>query len=776
MIGPILQYGAFGICLGASVILWYAVVRDDYAEYGTSLLGLAALVSGLALFYLINQFAVTDYTNGYVWNHTADYLSLIYRISGTYAGVNGSLLLWATILGLIGYWAVRGGLESDSQKRIGAIVATVLTVFFAYAITRSPFIPLTIADTGVTFGPKGLNPLLKNPYMIIHPPATFAGYALTLVPFAIGTAHFWSELQGKGGIFDERAVSVARWLRLSWWFLTASVALGALWSYSTLGWGGLWAWDPVETAVLVTWLFVTASLHVVSDYRSRARYRLLAPALSTLSFPSAIFARLMTQSGTSELHSFASGSQLFLAVILVFTTLVGVLPPILLWLRRQGSATTKSETTLSHTLLLSLGVLSLGLLTFVSLWGLVLPVLQDFLGGANVGVSVTFYNMWSYPFVIFALLTIGLYNDYDLQGNSSLRLLGVVVLFTVIVGVVPLAGWQFDPEQTASFYGLIGSLNALSLLPPSAYAIGATVTRLGVRIPSLSNRDRKFTLAGVGIVHIAIALLILTVPFTYMMATAGSGLVPGIATGHEGGVTLGESEYKVTVQNFTTNHVHSELTLTEHERDILAERIHDRGYRAKELPASASGNQIVYGEISNVRMVAGTGLAQLDNSSVWVDIGPIRENISLAGIPLYAQGTVNRSMGEMTVVRTDGMFLGTEPTGAIVPDNRATKREISVSVSRGDRTLAQGTTSVDYHFAYGAVGRPFIEHGILSETYVAAETVQYTSGMPVVTLLVKQVPLMNVVRGGIVLLLFGGALIVMADPARDTKSNQKKPK
>jgi cytochrome c biogenesis factor len=112
------------------------------------------------------------------------------------------------------------------------------------------------------------------------------------------------------------------------------------------------------------------------------------------------------------------------------------------------------------------------------------------------------------------------------------------------------------------------------------------------------------------------------------------------------------------------------------------------------------------------------------------------------------------------------MFIGTEPTGAIVPDRRATHQELTYAVSSGDRTIAEGTTSVDYHLAYGAVAHPTIEFGLLSETYVAAQNIQYSSGYPVISLLVKQVPLMNFVRFGIVMLLIGGALVVLGDPKR----------
>ncbi|UWG49090.1 Cytochrome c biogenesis factor [Halanaeroarchaeum sp. HSR-CO] len=763
MIGTALQYGAAVAGFGAVIALWYANREAEYARYGVYLLGTASLLAVLALFYLVNQFLVTDYTNGYVWNHTADYLSTLYRITGVYAGVEGSLLLWATLVALIAYWVVRSGVETADERLVAAIVTTVATVILAYSITRTPFTALDISGRGTAFGPVGLNPLLKSPYMIIHPPVTFAGYALTTVPFAIGAAHFIRKSRGRDGIFEQRLPEATRWLRLAWWFLTAAVALGALWSYTTLGWGGLWAWDPVETAILVTWLFVTAAMHAVSNYRLRGANPVLAPAMATLTLPSAIFARVITQSGTSDLHSFASGSPTVLVVLLAVSLAIGVGLPFYVWIRRPESQT---ETTgiLSHHRLLYAGILTIGLLTFVSFWGITFPLLQTLLGGPEVSVGVDFYNMWSFPLVVVVLLAIGFYNDFDVRGEDAGRLLGAVVVLSLVAAVIPLSEWQFNPAKTGGYYGLVGSLNALSLFPPAAYAIGATLSRLAVRLPSLPDRDRQLTLGGVGLVHIGLAVIVLATPFTYMFAVSGSGMVPAVSMGHEDGVTLDESPYTVAVENYSSDYIESDLSLSAVEREAVLDRIDDRAYRADSLPESASGDQIVYGSITDLRIEDGTGIAQLDNSSVWVDVGPAGNNTSVEGVPIYAQGTINRSMDEMTFVRTDGMFVGTQPTGAIVPDSRASDREVEFVVSQGNETLAVGSTDVETYLTYGAVANPYVDRGLFSDTYVAAKQVQFTGGMPVVYILVKEVPLMSVVRFGIVLLLLGGAMLAAATP------------
>ncbi|MFT4890623.1 MAG: cytochrome c-type biogenesis protein CcmF, partial [Halobacteriales archaeon] len=569
MIGTLLQYGAAGTGIVGTGLMLYSISNEEYAEYGAYLTGIASLFSALALFYLANQFLVTDYTNGYVWTHVADYLSPLYRVTALYSGVEGSLLLWATLVGLVAYWTVRTGVSDRSERIVATITVAVAAVFYVHAAIRTPFTPLDLRTGGTMFGPTGLNPLLKSPYMAIHPPITFIGYSLTVVPFAIGITHFLRLLHDGEGTFHSWVGSATRWLRLSWGFLTASVALGAFWSYTTLGWGGLWAWDPVETAILVTWLFVTATLHVLSNYRARGEHPLLAPTMTVLSLPSAIFARFITQSGTSELHSFASGASPILTALLVVTTVVAVVLPLVRWLQLDGSESGADQRLLSHPFLLSLGSMVIGVLTFVSFWGLIFPQLQQYVGGPRIAVSATFYNMWSFPLVLVVLLLIGLYNDFDVRGREGLKLLAGVIVLSAAAALVPLPAWQINPAKTSGYYGVIGQLNILALAPPAAYAIGATVTRLGVRLPGIGSRERRLALSGVGLVHVGIVLIVLSAPFTYMFASSAAGMVPIAAGGHGGGVTLGESTITVSASNYNASYVHSDLSLSDRERGTL---------------------------------------------------------------------------------------------------------------------------------------------------------------------------------------------------------------
>ena len=128
MIGALLQYGTAVTSMLAALLVWHSYRRGRYAEYGVYLLGTATLISGAVLLDLASQFAATDYTNGYVWNHSADHLSLLYKVTGVYSGVTGSLLLWATIVGFIVYWYRRAGIDTDEKRFVGAIAIVVLVL------------------------------------------------------------------------------------------------------------------------------------------------------------------------------------------------------------------------------------------------------------------------------------------------------------------------------------------------------------------------------------------------------------------------------------------------------------------------------------------------------------------------------------------------------------------------------------------------------------------------------------------------------------------------
>jgi len=764
MIGNLLIYGAVVTSAGSTAALAWAATRDEsIAAYGRYLLYATAGLFVAAYGLLTYQFATLDYANKYVWEYTADYISLFYRITGTYAGVNGSLLLWATLVAVFVAWLGRDARDRE-HALVASIGAGVMTVFALMAVNRTPFTPFTFEGAAQIFGPQGLLPLLLNPYMGIHPPITFVGYALTVPPFAIAAAHFYRRLRGREGLYKRWLPRTMSWLRLSWLFLTGAVALGALWSYNTLGWGGLWAWDPVETAVLVSWLVVSMGVHAVANYRRRGQNRLLAPAMTAVALPGVLFARFITQSGTSPLHSFGVKFSTLLVALMIVSFLIAVVPALIFWLRageEVGRDLDDHLLTLGN--LLYLSVLVIGVLTFISVWGIGLPAVGKLLAGTEMDIGVNFYNLWSYPVAVAMLLLLGLYNDYVANGRDCLRMFYGVIAITLLVAVIPLEGWQIAPDASGLFYGILGQVNALVLFPPVAYVFLGVTDRLMTVIPRLQSRDEQIALTGRGLVHVGLALIILAAPFTYLFAASGAGMVPVGSTGM-GSVTLGDSQYAVSMENYRSVEQPTVADLSETQRQALMDEIEAASMQASQVQGQNLGSAFVYGEITDFRRNSQTVSLQLSGANVWVPVGAVQSPQNFVGRTLYLQGRVqSEASGETTVqYRTIGQFpmVGFAALDAVVPPHRFTRHQATVQVYKNGNQIANGQAGLRNNALYGSVSEIYIQHGLLKDTYVAPQQVQtLQGGTPAMYISVKEVPLMNGVRLGIAVMLIGGFLI-----------------
>ncbi len=275
----------------------------------TATITLSAL---LLVIHLVNVNASYEY----VYHHSSSDLSWSYRISAFWAGQEGSLLLWTwAILVMMLFIRYTGNSRELAETRMMDITTMVsiaiVSVFLTLLVIDNPFSAFRILPSGAVeptnwnpFAPlfdvpygQGMNPLLRNPWMAVHPPVLFLGYAAFTIPFAAAISNLITN--------DDRWTLVARdWMRIAWLFLTLGIGLGGFWAYEVLGWGAwYWTWDPVETSSLIPWITATAYLHA----RTRAKhgeYAFLAPLLAVISFILVIFATFVTRSGIwASVHS-----------------------------------------------------------------------------------------------------------------------------------------------------------------------------------------------------------------------------------------------------------------------------------------------------------------------------------------------------------------------------------------------------------------------------------------------------------------------------------------
>ena len=366
-----------------------------------SLLAVCGLVS-ISVALLIYALVSHDFQIEYVALYTSHDLSWPYLISALWAGNDGSLLFWGWLLSILATVVVLQKRDTDKELVPYASSIIMLTEAFFLILLLSasnPFYKLPFVPTEGMGG----NPLLENPGMIIHPPTLLIGYVAFTIPFAFAIAALLTRRLG-----DEWIMAVRRWALLAWLFLGVGNILGAWWAYVELGWGGYWAWDPVENAGFMPWLVATAFLHSIMMQRRRGMLKVWNMVLIILTFSLAIFGTFLTRSGIlSSVHDFGESAlgPFFLAFLGV--TLFGSL--VLLYYRSEelkSEAEIESLVSRESTFLLN-NLLLVGA-AFTIFLGTVFPLISEAVRGVKISVGPPFFNQVNGPIFLAVILLAGI--------------------------------------------------------------------------------------------------------------------------------------------------------------------------------------------------------------------------------------------------------------------------------------------------------------------------------------------------------------------------------
>jgi cytochrome c-type biogenesis protein CcmF len=414
----------------AFLLLVYALVAGSFAAWrGRRRLAASAQNALIAAFgatlvatvVLLVALARHDFSFTYVADHTSRELPLGYTLTAFWGGQEGSLLLW--LLVLCGY-SVAAVLTARRVGRevLAWVVPTLGLVgtFFALLLVfvASPFTTQLAPADGA-----GLNPSLQNPYMAVHPPLLYLGYVGLTVPFAFAMGALLARRT------DERwIVATRRWTLAAWAFLGVGQLLGAHWAYVEIGWGGYFAWDPVENAALMPWLAANAFLHSVMIQEKRGMLKVWNVLLVVLAFCLSLFGTFLTRSGIIQsIHSFTQSSigPWFLGFICLITAgslaLVFLRLPLLRAKTRLESLVSREATFLYNNLLLVALALTI-------LWGVVYPLLSEAVTGEAATVSKPYYNFFLHSFGLPLLLLMGI-GPLVAWRRASLRALGRTFLW-----------------------------------------------------------------------------------------------------------------------------------------------------------------------------------------------------------------------------------------------------------------------------------------------------------------------------------------------------------
>jgi cytochrome c-type biogenesis protein CcmF len=499
---------ALGLVLYAALAGGYAALkgRRRLLESATNALFAALGAVAVAAAVLLAALIRHDFSLIYVADHTSRELPLRYSISAFWGGQQGSLLLWLLVLTAMGSAAValNRGLTRDVLPWTVPILGGIASFFaFMLVAVASPF-----ATTAPPADGAGLNPSLQNPYMMAHPPLLYLGYVGLTIPFAFAMAALASKRT------DERwIIATRRWTLASWTFLGFAILLGAKWAYEEVGWGGWYAWDPVENAALMPWLVSTAFLHSVMVQEKKNMLRVWNAVLIAGAFALSLFGTFLTRSGViSSIHSFTQSSigAWFLGFIALVVAASIALILVRLPLLRSP---TRLESLVSREAAFLYNNLFLVALALTVLWGVVFPLVSEAARGVAVTVGAPYYDFFAIAFGLPLVLLMGI-GPLVAWRRASLRALGESLLWpagvALVTGVLLLvAGAGSNPA------GLIGyTFGAFVLAAIVLEFVRGTRARrslgdeswLGAFIALVGRNRRRY---GGYIVHAAIVLLLI---------------------------------------------------------------------------------------------------------------------------------------------------------------------------------------------------------------------------------------------------------------------------
>ena len=368
-----------------------------YGLYGFA--GLVALTSAL----IIYAFVTHDFSIKYV-AHTSDTtMSTWYKVTAFWGALDGSLLFWVLVLALFSTIAVAVN-HRRHRDMIGYVVGTIMVVqvFFLTLLifNNNPF------NTYLTAPPpdgKGLNPLLQNYWMVIHPPSLYVGFVAATIPFAFGIGALAS-----GRLDDMWLGSVRTWMLICFGFLSLGLILGGRWAYEELGWGGYWAWDPVENAGFMPWFTATAFLHSAIIQEQRGMMKKWNLALVVLTFFLTIFGTFMTRAGVVQsVHAFGEDNELAINFIVFMAAILVVSVGLIVHRSNKLSTKLQFDSFYSREFAFLLNNWILLACAFFVLFATMFPTISEAIDGSRVSVGPEFFNKWMTPFGLSLLVLAG---------------------------------------------------------------------------------------------------------------------------------------------------------------------------------------------------------------------------------------------------------------------------------------------------------------------------------------------------------------------------------
>jgi cytochrome c-type biogenesis protein CcmF len=430
------EVGAGALMVALALAVYGSAAAAVGGRTGRTALVESAQHAALGVFTLVTAcllllgwaFLSFDFSVRYVANNTNLGTPFYYRLTAVWGALEGSIVLWAWMLSLYTLIVVLRH-RTSARELYPWVLAVMLGVLAFFLLVMTVPAPVFQRLTPVPADGRGLNPLLEDSGMITHPVALYLGFTGFTVPFAFAIAAL-----ATGRVGDAWITTTRRWTITAWYFLSLGLLIGGWWSYHVLGWGGYWAWDPVENAAFMPWLTGTAFLHSVMIQERRRMLRLWNLALVIMTFALTLFGTFLTRSGViASVHAFTQGSigvffLSFLGVVLVLAL------ALLAWRWEALGAQGELDSVVSRESAFLLNNVLLVAATFTVFFGTVFPLLSEAMRGVKVSVGAPFFNQVNVPLFLGLLFLMGV-GPLIAWRRASLENLKRNFLWPVAIGI-----------------------------------------------------------------------------------------------------------------------------------------------------------------------------------------------------------------------------------------------------------------------------------------------------------------------------------------------------
>lgn len=776
-LGDILLYASLAVSVIAIVGLLLKDLKniEILNKLATPAIMLSAGLLTFSYLLLTYYFVTSNFAYDYVWQYSSSDLPLVYKISGAWAGQQGTYLLWVMVLFLSAAclsWTTKHKTSLARKTQIITLVTGIYLIIltliqspFKLIIDRPEVVDLiakgTLPANFVPLEGNGLNALLVNFWMTIHPPLMFIGYATITIPFAAAVVYLLTKEDG----WEELG---RQWARFTWLFLGMGIAVGGVWAYLVLGWGGFWAWDPVETASFIPWLTLTGFLHAAALHRkNKTTFSIAAPILAAVSFILVLYAAIVVRSGLfNSVHAFGDTST---GTLLISAIAITTLVSIVLGLRRYFEEPEKVEEDRgfwNKTNIFYVTLLLFVVLAFISFWGITFPAFIQLTRGIKVGVASdtkNFFNIWSYPFTIVLLLALGFCLNYnEKEKEQQKKTLFIVIGLTIITMFLRTENfyvldhnspfWVREP----TLYKMIGNISVVSIFPSLIYATWSAILRLRdfLKIKSLRPKIKGI---GIAIVHFGVVFILFGAVISSSFTQSIEGI--NIPLAEKGELVDIGNGYGIKVLDFSTG----SLTGTSNTpggiriSDVLS---NPEKYMDNEVKISGKVIDVV--NIQSPPPVTYTTYMQIDDGtgSLWAATQAGQPLNITEGMELTVNGFMMANFKSNSTGKTYDLiiFAGADQIteGTAVASGNYNVQNVKLEVYKDDKKIGSGVA--EYLESKGGSGTfPLVDRSITgTDVYVIFQGL----GNGTVPLTLKIIPGVNFTWVGIILFAIGIILIM----------------